>query len=85
MDTQNDQPHISQALQHALNTLRTSKQKERAITFDRLRQLFGDKFHSEGVSEYRRTLELQDEMFDDVIEKYVDREWIEREENDQPN
>lgn len=79
MDTLNDnfdKAFISHALQSALDATRSELAKEKARILDKLQKDYGDKFHTEGISEYMRRRDELNEMFND----HAEENWREEEE-----
>jgi len=54
---------ITAALKHALESTKSSIEKEKAKLFDKLRKDYADKFLTEGISEYQRRRDELDELF----------------------
>lgn len=66
-----DKAHISRALKTALESTRSELAKEKSRILEKLMKDYGDKFHTEGISEYMRRRDELDEIFND----HVEREW----------
>lgn len=61
-------------LHRCFTEMMNSVREKRATDFVRLRELFGDKFNTEGMAEYNRHRELIDENFSKVSDNYLDGE-----------
>lgn len=74
-----DHYELSEALKFAIDATRNSFMKEKIRIMEKLMKDYGDKFFTEGVSEYIRKRDELDEMFREKIENDISREWPERE------
>lgn len=63
---------IKEMLHKCFTTMIDSVREKRESDFIRLHQLFGDKFKTEGMDEYRRHQELIDENFSKISDNNLD-------------
>jgi len=77
MDTYMNEAIINDALKLALESTKSSIEKEKARIFEKLRKDYAEKFLTEGISEYMRRRDAMNEFFDETFTEQMENIKIE--------
>ena len=83
MDTYMNEAIINDALKLALESTKSSIEKEKARIFEKLRKDYAEKFLTEGISEYMRRRDAMNEFFDETFTEQMESIKIETNSKDE--